>query len=207
MPLITLEGIEGSGKSTQARRLAEALGPDTVLTFEPGATTLGADIRRLLLDKGNGTLAPDTELLLFFADRAQHVKEIIAPALAASRFVVCDRFTDSTLAYQGYGRQLGIDRIRALSRAVLGDLAPVLTLLLDVSIDTGLSRAGRRGAGDRIESERRTFHERVREGFRELAAAEPMRWVVIDAEGEPDVVTQTMMAAVRQRGFLSHVVR
>jgi dTMP kinase len=207
MPLITLEGIEGSGKSTQARRLAEALGPDTVLTFEPGATTLGADIRRLLLDKGNGTLAPDTELLLFFADRAQHLKEVIAPALAASRFVVCDRFMDSTLAYQGYGRQLGVDRIRAIARAVLGDLAPVLTLLLDVSVETGLARAGRRGAGDRIESERRAFHERVRAGFRELAAAEPMRWLVLDAEGEPDVVTQAMMDAVRQRGFLSHVVR
>lgn len=202
MPLITFEGIEGSGKSTQAARLAAALGSGTVLTFEPGATALGAMLRSLILNKASAPVAPDAELFLFLADRAQHVAEVIEPALAASRFVVCDRFTDSTVAYQGYGRHLSTDRILALSRLLLGDLAPELTVLLDVSVETGLARVGRRGREDRIESERGGFHERVRRGFRTLASAEPSRWVVVDADAEPDIVTRDVMAAVRKRGWL-----
>src|SRR5262245_25734643 len=135
MPFITFEGIEGSGKSTQARRLAELLGSQAVLTSEPGATAFGRELRALLLDpRMKGAILPDAELLLFLADRLQHVGEIIRPNLAKGLFVICDRFADSTIAYQGYGRGLPVDRIRALSRALLGDLRPDLTFLLDVSV-------------------------------------------------------------------------
>src|SRR5688572_8908344 len=176
MPLITFEGIEGSGKSTQAQRLAGDLG--AVLTFEPGATVLGGKIRELLL--GGGVVTPDAELLLFFADRAQHVQQVIAPALQQGRVVISDRFTDSTLAYQGHGRGLPLGRIRALAELSIGGLRPNVTFLLDVPAAVGLARAGRRGAVDRIESETMAFHERVADGFRTLAAEEPGRWVKID---------------------------
>jgi dTMP kinase len=204
MPFITFEGIEGSGKSTQARRLAEAIGADAVLTFEPGATTLGGKIRALLLER-TSVVMTEAELLLFLADRAQHVGEVIGPALLAGKTVICDRFADSTLAYQGYGRGLSLERIRILSKAALGDLAPDLTLLFDIAVDAGLARVGRRGAGDRFESEHVAFHERVREGFRQLAAEEPQRFVVIDADQAPDVVAEAVASAVRARGLLNVV--
>ena len=203
MPLITFEGIEGSGKSTQAQRLAQELGAE--LTFEPGATVLGAKIRELLL--GGGVVTPDAELLLFFADRAQHVAQVIAPALQQGRLVICDRFTDSTLAYQGYGRGLPLDRIRALADLSIGGLRPDVTFLLDVPAAVGLARAGRRGAVDRIESETMAFHERVAEGFRTLAAAEPERWVRIDGERAPDEIAAEIRAAARARGLKQDAVR
>jgi dTMP kinase len=206
MPLITFEGIEGSGKSTQARLFSASISGEALLTFEPGATPLGARLREILLDRG-GSLTDDAELMLFLADRAQHVGAVIAPALAAGRTVVCDRFVDSTLAYQGYGRGLSLDRIRALHRALLGDLRPDLTVLLDVTVATGLARVGRRGAGDRIESERQAFHERVRGGYLEMAAQQPERWVVIDAEADPEVVAMAVRAAVQRRDGVKHAVR
>jgi dTMP kinase len=206
MPFITFEGIEGSGKSTQARLLAEAIGPEAVLTSEPGATAFGKEIRVLLLQRTTPIL-PDAELLLFLADRIQHVGEVVRPNLNASRFVICDRFADSTIAYQGYGRGLPIDRIRALSRALLGDLRPDLTFLIDVPVEVGLARVGRRGSSDRFESEQREFHERVREGFRRLAIEDPARWVVVDGEQEQDTIADSVSAAVRARGWLQDVVR
>jgi dTMP kinase len=208
MPFITFEGIEGSGKSTQARGLAESLGSQAVLTSEPGATAFGREIRSLLLDpKMKGAILPDAELLLFLADRLQHVGEIIRPSLDKGLVVICDRFADSTIAYQGYGRGLPVDKIRALSRALLGDLRPDLTFLLDISVDSGLARVGKRGTHDRFEMEQRAFHERVRDGFRALAIEDPQRWVSIDAEQDHESIAESVSAAVRTRGWLQDVAR
>ena len=197
MAFITFEGIEGCGKSTQARRLADALG--ALLTFEPGATELGRKIRPLLLEAG--TVSPEAELFLFSADRAQHVAQVIRPALEAGRTVISDRFADSTLAYQGCGRGLPLDRIHTLTQIATGGLRPDLTFLLDVSVETGLARVGRRGAGDRFETEGEPFHEKVRKGFRELAAQEPERWVTIDGERDADAIAEEIRAAARTRGM------
>ncbi len=202
MVFVTLEGIEGSGKSTQARRLAAWLGPDTVLTQEPGGTEIGRAIRSLLLDHGPHAVAPAAEVLLFFADRAQHVAELVRPALQAGRSVVSDRYTDSSLAYQGYGR--GIDRalILGVARLATDGLHPDLTILLDLPVDVGLARAGRRGPQDRLESEVREFHDRVRAGYLEMAAAEPGRWITVEAEGHADDVARQVLRAVKARGLV-----
>ena len=207
VPFITLEGVEGCGKSTQASRLAEAFGPETVLTQEPGGTDLGRCIRSLLLEKEGAAVSPRAELLLYFADRAQHVAEVIRPALESDRVVVCDRFTDSSLAYQGHGRGLPTLEIRAVAQAATGGLVPNLTLLLDLPVHVGLKRARNRGAQDRLESEARAFHERVRSGYLEMARAEPKRWVVIDAQGESEVVARRVLDAVASRGLLTPVER
>jgi dTMP kinase len=203
MPLITFEGIEGSGKSTQARRLADDLG--ALFTFEPGATETGVRIREIVL--GGGRVAPPAELLLFLADRAQHIAEVIQPALLGGRLVISDRYNDSTLAYQGYGRGLSLGTLHQLTAEATGGLRADLTFLLDVPVALGLARAGRRGAIDRIESETIAFHERVRGGFLRLAADERARWVVLDGERDPDVIAQEIRAAVRARGFVTDAVR
>jgi len=202
MAFVTLEGIEGSGKSTQARRLADALGPDTVLTLEPGGTELGRAIRELLLDHRHGNMAPAAELLLYFADRAQHVAEVVRPALRAGRAVVSDRYADSSIAYQGYGRGISLDVIRAVTDAATGGLWPDVTIFLDVPVEDGLARVGKRGQHDRLEAEAREFHERVRAGYLEMAAREPRRWVRVDGAAHPDEVARRVLAAAEDRGLV-----
>ena len=185
--LITFEGIEGSGKSTHARLLGDhlrALGWDPVVTHEPGGTPLGEPIRRLLLDVASAPVAPLAELLLYCADRAQHVEQMIRPALAAGRPVVCDRFSDSTLAYQGYGRGLDLGVVRDLDGHARAGLVPALTFVFDCPASEGLARARRRASAvDRIEAAPLAFHERVRQGFLRLAAETPGRYCVIDSTG------------------------
>ncbi len=203
MPLITFEGVEGSGKSTQVQRLLAVLGPRAIASHEPGGTPFGRDLRRLLLDSRDYALAPMAELLLFLADRAQHVNEVIRPALAKGRVVLVDRFTDSTLAYQGYGRGLDAEQLKGLTRAASGGLTPDLTILLDLPVIEGLARAGRRGAQDRIEGEAQTFHERVRGGYLELAQQEPGRWVTVDATQPEDAVARRIQGVLAQRGLLA----
>ena len=208
MAFITFEGMEGCGKSTQAKLLAQAIGPDAVLTQEPGGTAIGRAIRQLLLDPANRAMSAEAEVLLFFADRAQHVAEVIRPALAAGKIVISTRYVDTSLAYQGYGRGLDLDRIRSVAVLATGGLRPDLTLFFDLPLEIGLARVVRRGGRDRLESEVREFHERVRNGYLELAAAEPDRWIRIDASGsEADVEARTR-AAVEARGLApSHGVR
>lgn len=183
--LITIEGVEGVGKSTNialVRTLLEERGYEVVLTREPGGTQTGERIREILLDKEEQAMTAMTELLLMFAARSQHVSEVIVPALAAGRWVISDRFTDSSYAYQGGGRELGIETVAALESQVLGDFRPDLTIVLDVDVATGLERATRESEADRFESEQASFFQRVRETFLRLAQAD--RYRVIDA-GQP----------------------
>lgn len=181
---ITIEGGEGAGKSTMAERAAawlEARGHCVVRTREPGGTELAEKLRVILLDRRNDGLDGLAELLLMFAARAQHLAEVIRPALARGDTVLCDRFTDATWAYQGGGRGLPADAIARLEELVHGDLQPDLTLLLDLPVELGLRRASRRSASDRFESESLAFFARVRAAYRERAAREPARFAVIDA--------------------------
>jgi dTMP kinase len=197
---ITLEGGEGSGKTTQAALLAGSLeerGRSVCLTREPGGTALGLVIVRLLREsEGGSALTPLAELLLFEADRAQHMSELIRPALAAGKIVICDRFTDSSIAYQGYGRGLDLDLIRRLNEEATGGMRPDMTLLLDLPPDVGLSREGEQA--DVTGRESPQFHERVREGFLALAREEPGRFVVIDAKSPELKVAELAWAAVEK---------
>jgi len=185
---ITLEGGEGAGKSTQMafvqQRLEATLqtvGKSLQVTREPGGTALGEQIRELLLDHRQTAMDADTELLLMFAARAQHLAQLIRPTLAAGNWVLCDRFTDATYAYQGGGRGIDMTRIAVLEDWVQGDLRPDLTLLLDLPIEVGMARAGERGELDRFEREQQAFFERVRQTYRQRALAEPGRYRIIDA--------------------------
>ncbi|MGH9279659.1 MAG: dTMP kinase [Acidimicrobiales bacterium] len=188
---IVLEGGEGSGKSTQARRLADRLG--AVLTHEPGATGLGRRIREVVLDPGAGTINARAEALLMAADRAQHVAEVVLPALRRGQTVVSDRFSGSTLAYQGHGRGLRVDELSGISAWAAGGVEPDLVVLLDVPLDDALGRAS---GGDRMEAEAREFHERVAAGYRALAARSPSRWIVVDGRGTVDDVAERVWKAV-----------
>lgn len=182
---ITVEGIEGVGKTTNLefiRCLLEEHGKELVLTREPGGTALGEEIRGLLLDHRHDGMCADAELLLMFAARAEHLARVIRPALAAGRWVLCDRFTDATYAYQGGGRGLGFDRVAVLAEWVHRDLRPDLTLLFDLPVETGLRRAGQRNQVDRFEKEEVAFFERVRRAYLELAEREPQRYRVVSAE-------------------------
>lgn len=192
---ITLEGIEGAGKSTVAKFVLAYLARRQIpgrLTREPGGTPLAERIRQLVLERGTELLSPVTETLLVFAARDLHLAHVIRPALARGEWVVCDRFTDATRAYQGSGRGVDPDLIESLAAAVHGGLAPDCTLLLDVPVSVGLARArGRRaGEADRFESETASFFERVRLGYLDLARREPERFHVIDAGAPLEVVEE-----------------
>ena len=197
--LVTLEGGEGAGKTSAIaaiRDRLQAAGHEVVLTREPGGTPLAERIRELLLNPQDEALAPETELLLMFASRAQHVREVVRPALRRGAFVVSDRFTDSSYAYQGDGRGLDRALVEELERKVVG-LKPGLTLLLDLDVREGRARtSGRDLWPDRIESEQDDFFERVRAGFRARAAAEPQRFRVIDAAQPPAGVAAAVEAAI-----------
>ena len=202
MPFITFEGIEGCGKTTQLQRLAARLGPQAVVTREPGGTAIGSAVRRVLLDPNSRGLTPMAELLLYFADRAQNVSEVVRPALAAGRVVLCDRHVESSLAYQGYGRGLPLGAIRELAALATGGLRPDVIVLVDVPVDVGLARVGRRGAHDRLEAEEKAFHERVRAGYEALAGEEPSRWLRLDGAAPPDAVFEALWAALAARGVV-----
>lgn len=181
---ITLEGPEGAGKSTNREYLAERLreqGVDVLLTREPGGTPLAERIRELLLHPSDEPMAADTELLLVFAARAQHLQQVIRPALAKGSVVLCDRFTDATYAYQGGGRGLSIERIAQLEQFVQAELRPNLTLIFDLPVEVGLARAAARGRLDRFEQEGRGFFEAVRQAYLQRAEQAPQRYRVLDA--------------------------
>lgn len=195
---IAFEGGEASGKSTQAARLASALG--ALLTREPGGTELGSHIRRLVLrpDAG-GPVSARAEALLLAADRAQHVSEVIRPALAAGRDVVSDRYAGSSLAYQGYGRDLGLSEMRRLSDWASAGLWPDLVILLEVPVAVAKRRLAATGAGpDRLEAAGDEFHQRVADGFRALAQACPETWRVVDGTGDPDMVFAQVQRVVAE---------
>jgi len=201
---ITFEGIDGSGKTTQMRLLVRRLqtqGRDVLEAVEPGGTSVGRQIRRILLDAANQDLRPTTELLLYFASRAQNVEQCIVPALAAGQIVVCDRFTDSTLAYQGYARGLGAETVLALDRIACRGLAPDLTLLIDLDLDTALARAHKRNTGGatdetRMDDQAREFHQKVRNAYLALAKQHAGRFRVIDGRGTPEEIAGRVWESV-----------
>jgi dTMP kinase len=207
---LTFEGIDGCGKSTQLKRLAAHLresGLDVVTTRQPGGTPFGDRLRSLLLDSRTGQLTSGTELAMMFADRAQCIAEVIAPALDAGQIVLCDRFTDSTEAYQGGGRELGSDAVLTMHRLVCADLQPDLTLLLRPDFDACLLRARKRndvqaarGTNEnRFEQEQSAFYRRVADKYDEIAAREPVRVVTVDGDGTIDAVHQRIVSLVMPR--------
>lgn len=222
--LIVFEGGEGAGKTTQIQRLLTWLQnsalirrllsqgsiSEIVATREPGGTSLGRDIRHLLLGHGTATvaegnnaepeaIAPQTELLLYAADRAQHVQQFLRPHLENNALVLCDRFTDSTIAYQGYGRGLDLEVIETLNTIATDGLQSDLTLWLDMDVDEGLARTQKRGHADRMEKNHRTFHEKVRQGFQSLALQYPLRMVRIDASQDVEAVAAAIRGVVGRR--------
>ncbi|HYL11968.1 MAG TPA: dTMP kinase [Terriglobales bacterium] len=211
---ITIEGLDGCGKSTQLERLAAALRADghpVVVTREPGGTATGEKIRNVLLDTGTSNLSPSAELALMFASRAQHIKEVIQPALAENKVVLCDRFTDSSEAYQGGGRKLGSEPVLALHKILCGNLQPDLTILMDSDVAASVERARRRNRArnaegkraesdeNRFEQESRAFFGRVRGAYLAIAQREPQRVVVIDARGSADETHKQILAVVRRK--------
>jgi dTMP kinase len=200
---ITLEGPEGSGKTSQVPRLAEWLrqqGREVITTREPGGTPIGDQIRTVLTTLGNTAMQPRTEILLFLAARAQLVEQVICPALAEGKTVLCDRYGDSTLAYQGYGHGLDLTQLRQMLHFATGGLQPDLTLLLDIDIEAGLRRKLQSGGEwNRLDAYAVAFHQRVRQGYLSLVISEPQRWVMIDANQPPEMVQLALRRAVAER--------
>jgi len=210
---ITFEGLDGTGKSTQMRKLAAVLrgaGHKVVETREPGGTPTAEKIRKVLLDSGTSSLAPLAEMALMFASRAQHIAEVIEPGIAAGAIVLCDRFTDSTEAYQGSGRKLGSEPVRELHRVLCGNLQPDLTILMDSNPHASVNRARRRNQKtakasnrghdeNRFEQETRAFFGRVREGYLAIAKREPGRVVIVDARGTPGQTHQKILQVLGSR--------
>jgi len=204
---ITFEGVEGSGKTTQALRLAEKLeerGFRTLVTREPGGAAISEQIRAIVLDNKNDGMDPMAEALLYVASRAQFVSEVVRPALAEGIVVICDRYADSTLAYQGYGRGLDVGTLEMLNAIATGGLMPDITFLLDLPASEGLRRRHKEGNANRLDNAGDAFHERVQNGYHELAAADPRRWRVIDAGAAPSVVAAEVWCALSP--FVGHSV-
>ena len=208
---VTFEGPEGCGKTSQMRLLAaylRDLGWDVLTTREPGGTPISERVRAIVLDPAHPNMEPTTEFLLFSAARAQHVAEVIRPHLERGGVVLCDRFADSSLAYQGYGYGLDLEARRAITKFATGGLVPDLTLLLDLPVEAGLHRkAGGRGdAWNRMEQKQIAYHERVRAGYLDMATVEPERWVTIDATGDmrsvQDAIREPVMRRLGRRGLV-----
>ena len=201
---ISFEGIDGSGKTTQLERLEKKLaaqGYPVVVAQEPGGTRVGRDIRRLLLDTASADLGAIPELLLYFASRAQNIAEVILPGLDAGSIVLCDRFTDATVAYQGYGRELGVDTVRGIERVACHGVTPDLTILLEIEATTGLHRALDRNRGQKFDESRMErqdlqFYQRVQQGYRELSLAEPERIKRVDGQGSVEEVAAAVGSEV-----------
>ncbi|GMR15929.1 MAG: dTMP kinase [Gammaproteobacteria bacterium] len=198
---ITIEGTEGVGKSTNMAFIEEWLikaGKKLVITREPGGTELGEKLRAVLLDAKEQSMCDDTELLLMFAARAQHLQQVILPALNAGKWVLCDRFTDATYAYQGGGRGIEMSRIAQLEQWVQGDIRPDMTLILDLPVDVGLERAGKRSEPDRFELEKHDFFNKVRDTYLSRAVASPERYCVIDASPSVSDVQQSIQTVLEK---------
>jgi len=199
---ITLEGPDGSGKSTQINPLADFLkgqGYHVLITREPGGTEIGDQVRLILSDLKNTGMNPRTETLLFLAARAQLVHQVIKPHLKDGYIVLCDRYADSTMAYQGYGHQNDLEQIKILINFATGGLKPDLTLLLDMDVEEGLKRKAEGSEWNRLDAYSLEFHQRVRQGYHKLAASEPERWVKIEAGGSTDAVQATLRQVVQGR--------
>lgn len=203
--LIVFEGVEGSGKTTQIKKCQEWLqngdrlgGASVVVTREPGGTELGVGLRRLLLEGHRDLIDDRAELFLYASDRSQHVEEVLKPQLAKGAIVLCDRYTDSTVAYQAYGRGLNLDLINQLNQLATEGLESDLTLWLDIEVEIGLERARQRGAVDRMEQADLAFHRRVQQGYQELAAAYPQRIVRVDASRSQEEVQAQIQDILRK---------
>jgi dTMP kinase len=197
---ITIEGGEGSGKTTLIKRLKELFSEeDVVVTREPGSTSLGEKIRQLLLEKDIKTpVSPYAELSLFLAARAQHIEDVIRPALNNKKIVICDRYNDSTIAYQGYARELGVEKVKDLCDFISQGVTPNVTFYLDIEPSMGLERIKAKKPYDRIESEKILFHQKIREGFLQIAKEEPGRFHVIDATSSPEDVFSSVESLIKK---------
>lgn len=202
---ITFEGCEGVGKSTQIRLLAEELGRrkvPCVVTREPGGSRIAENIRRIILDAGNSDMDDLCELFLYLAARAQHLKDIVRPALAEGKVVICDRYIDSTFAYQGYGKGLDADMVEALNRAAIGDLMPDLTIFLDLPPERAFMRKGGPDREDRLELMAQSFHEKVYAGYLEISRRAPERFVRVDARGSKQETHAKVLELMQKYGIL-----